>query len=74
MHYKIFLNIYVLGHTLVSVDFCQIELRVLAHLSKDSTLLAALNSSGDVFINLSSKWYNIPETEVCAFKNELFTD
>ncbi|KAE9543083.1 hypothetical protein AGLY_002994 [Aphis glycines] len=51
--------------TLVSVDFCQIELRILAHLSKDSILLSALTSPGDVFINLSSKWHNIPETEVC---------
>ncbi|XP_003248103.1 DNA polymerase theta isoform X1 [Acyrthosiphon pisum] len=51
--------------TLVSVDFCQIELRVLAHLSKDSILLSALTSPGDVFINLSSKWHNIPEIEVC---------
>lgn len=49
----------------MSVDFCQIELRVLAHLSKDPTLLSALKSSGDVFINLSSKWYKIPEIEVC---------
>lgn len=56
----------------MSVDFCQIELRVLAHLSKDPTLLAALNSSGDVFVNLSSKWYKIPETEVCAVQNKLF--
>ncbi|XP_025201896.1 DNA polymerase theta isoform X2 [Melanaphis sacchari] len=51
--------------TLVSVDFCQIELRILAHLSKDSILLSALTSPGDVFINLSSKWHNIPEIEVC---------
>jgi len=50
--------------TLVSVDFCQIELRVLAHLSKDLTLLSALKSSGDVFINLSSKWHKVPEIEV----------
>lgn len=63
-----FLNIYVTDHTLISVDFCQIELRVLAHLSKDSNLLSALKSSGDVFINLSSKWHKIPETEVCVFK------
>lgn len=56
----------------MSVDFCQIELRVLAHLSKDPILLTALNSPGDVFINLSSKWYKIPETEVCAVKNQLF--
>lgn len=54
----------------MSVDFCQIELRVLAHLSKDSTLLAALNAPGDVFINLSSKWHKIPENEVCI--KELF--
>jgi len=58
-------NIYVVDQTLVSVDFCQIELRVLAHLSKDPMLLSALNLPGDVFISLSSKWHKIPEIEVC---------
>lgn len=56
----------IIDQTLVSVDFCQIELRILAHLSKDSILLSALTSPGDVFINLSSKWHKIPETEVCV--------
>ncbi|XP_050523380.1 DNA polymerase theta [Daktulosphaira vitifoliae] len=51
--------------TLVSVDFCQIELRVLAHLSKDSKLISSLKSSGDVFVHMSSKWHKIPESEVC---------
>lgn len=60
------LHIYVIGQTLVSVDFCQIELRVLAHLSKDSTLLSVLKSAGDVFVNLSTKWHKIPEVEVWA--------
>lgn len=57
---------------MVSVDFCQIELRILAHLSKDPILLSAIKSPGDIFLNLSSKWYKIPETEVCLLKIELF--
>lgn len=50
---------------MVSVDFCQIELRILAHLSKDPILLSAIKSPGDIFLNLSAKWYKITETEVC---------
>lgn len=36
------------GHALVSADYSQIELRVLAHLSQDPTLLAAFRAGEDI--------------------------
>lgn len=43
---------------LLSADFQQIELRILAHLSEDSNLLSTFwqPKSNDVFIALTSKW------------------
>ena len=42
---------------LVSADYCQLELRMLAHLSGDEKLLAAFNSSNqDPFILLGRQW------------------
>lgn len=36
------------GHVLISADYSQIELRVLAHLSGDETLIAAFKSGADI--------------------------
>ena len=36
------------GHRLVSVDYSQIELRLLAHLSADSVLIEAFHSGEDI--------------------------
>jgi len=36
------------GHVLISADYSQIELRVLAHLSGDETLIAAFQSGADI--------------------------
>ncbi|XP_059490996.1 DNA polymerase theta [Neocloeon triangulifer] len=43
------------GHTLISADYSQIELRLMAHLSGDEFLTGLLNSGEDVFINLASR-------------------
>eukprot|EP00795_Rhopilema_esculentum_P004785 gene4785-21094_t len=37
------------GGILVSADYSQLELRIIAHLSRDQRLLSILNSEGDVF-------------------------
>jgi DNA polymerase-1 len=36
------------GHTLISADYSQIELRVLAHLAEDETLIAAFQRGDDI--------------------------
>ncbi|KJH43464.1 DNA-directed DNA polymerase [Dictyocaulus viviparus] len=42
------------GCVLISADYSQLELRVLAHLSGDLNLIALLKNDGDVFTNMSS--------------------
>jgi DNA polymerase I-like protein with 3'-5' exonuclease and polymerase domains len=43
-------------HVLVSADFSQLELRILAHLSGDKDLQKVLNDDGDVFKNIAASW------------------
>lgn len=49
---------------LVSADFCQLELRILTHLSKDENLLRIMNSDRDVFKSVAAKWNKISESLV----------
>ncbi|XP_037077790.1 DNA polymerase nu-like [Pollicipes pollicipes] len=45
-------------HTLLAVDFCQMELRLLAHLAGDVRLIAAIRDApgGDIFRQLAALW------------------
>ena len=52
------------GHLLVSADYSQLELRILAHLSKVKRLSKVLNSGGDVFTNMTSVWISKPIDEI----------
>jgi DNA polymerase I len=52
------------GHVLLSVDYSQIELRILAHFSKDEHLLEAFSSGGDVHRQTAAEMYNVPQHEV----------
>jgi DNA polymerase-1 len=49
---------------LLSCDYSQIELRVLAHLSGDETLVKAFNAGEDIHRLTASLIYNISESEV----------
>ncbi|ETN74368.1 DNA-directed DNA polymerase, partial [Necator americanus] len=44
------------GCVLVNADYSQLELRVLAQLSGDSSLITHLSSGRDIFAELSTKW------------------
>lgn len=60
------------GRELISADFCQLELRILAHLSEDKSLISIFESSGDIFVSIASKWKCITETEVSeVIRNEV---
>ncbi|KAL1915366.1 uncharacterized protein VTP21DRAFT_6824 [Calcarisporiella thermophila] len=52
------------GNELLSVDFCQIELRIIAHMSKDPILIDALCSCQDVFIKIASELHACAETDI----------
>ncbi|XP_055612161.1 DNA polymerase theta [Uranotaenia lowii] len=49
--------------TLLSADFCQLELCVLTHLSQDRKLLAVMNGRKDVFRGIAAKWSHIPNED-----------
>ena len=46
------------GNLLVSADYSQLELRILAHLSQDETLIRTLTSGGDVFLSMAAELNN----------------
>jgi len=56
---------------LLSCDYSQIELRVLAHLCGDSTLIAAFNRHQDVHRLTASLIYNLSEAEVLPQMREV---
>ncbi|XP_044010406.1 DNA polymerase theta [Aphidius gifuensis] len=47
-----------IGNIMLSADYCQLELRILAHLSKEPILCRVFKKPGDVFKNISAHWYN----------------
>src|SRR5690606_1683125 len=52
------------GHQLLSVDYSQIELRLLAHVSNDPALLDAFKSGQDVHAATAAKVFNSPVDQV----------
>ncbi|XP_061833003.1 DNA polymerase theta isoform X2 [Nerophis lumbriciformis] len=51
------------GGMMLAADYSQLELRVLAHLSKDRRLLQVLNGGADVFRCIAAEWKSVdPET------------
>ncbi|MGB7946527.1 MAG: DNA polymerase I, partial [Candidatus Binatia bacterium] len=51
-------------HVLVSADYSQIELRVLAHLSQDEAFLQAFAQGHDFHATIAAKVYGVESTEV----------
>jgi DNA polymerase-1 len=51
-------------HCLLSADYSQIELRILAHLSQDATLIESFRCGEDVHRRTASKIFGIPPDEV----------
>jgi DNA polymerase-1 len=52
------------GSHIVSADYSQIELRVLAHLSHDEQLLEAFRANEDVHVRTASLVFGVPKDEV----------
>jgi DNA polymerase-1 len=48
------------GSLLLSADYSQVELRILAHLSRDEGLISAFKMSIDVHARTASELYNVP--------------
>jgi DNA polymerase-1 len=54
------------GTLLVSADYSQIELRILAHLSEDPAFLDAFRSGQDIHQRTAAEVFGVPTTEVTA--------
>ena len=52
------------GHLFIDADYSQIELRILAHMSGDQSLIDAYNSAQDIHRITASKVFKVPYDEV----------
>lgn len=52
------------GYELVSLDYSQIELRIVAHIADDATMKDAFNSGEDVHARTASVVFNVPMNRV----------
>jgi len=52
------------NHFLISADYSQIELRILAHLSQDKVLIEAFRKDEDIHVHTASMVFGIDEKEV----------
>jgi DNA polymerase-1 len=52
------------GHLLLTADYSQIELRLLAHLSGDPAFVEAFERGGDIHRQTAAVIFGVPETEV----------
>jgi len=60
------------GHTLVAVDYSQIEMRVLAHFCQDAKLSALFRDpAGDVYVQVASSLLRKPPVEVTVRERDL---
>jgi DNA polymerase-1 len=54
------------NHTLLSADYSQVELRLMAHLSGDSSLIEAFHNGEDIHAATAAKLFHKPIAEVTA--------
>jgi len=54
------------GHVLLAADYSQIELRIMAHLSGDASLIAAFEADRDVHQATAAEVFGVPLAEVTA--------
>lgn len=59
------------GNVLISADYSQIELRLLAHLSQDPELVAAFKQDADVHKRTAAEIFSISEKEVSPRQREI---
>jgi DNA polymerase-1 len=52
------------GRVLISADYSQIELRILAHLSRDPALIEAFRAGADIHAAVAAQIHGVPEDQV----------
>lgn len=59
------------GHLFISADYSQIELRVLAHLSQDATLIKAFNNGHDIHAETAARLFDVDLDKVTHDQRQL---
>jgi len=59
------------NHTLLAADYSQIELRIIAALSEETTMIEAFKKGEDIHTSTASKVFNVPVEEVLSNQTEL---
>lgn len=54
------------GRLLVAADYCQLEMRLLAHLSADDDLIRIFQRDSDIFVTMASMWLSKEAEDVLA--------
>src|SRR5207253_11094802 len=54
------------GNLLLAADYSQVELRILAHITQDESLIETFRHGADIHRATASKIFNVPENEVTA--------
>lgn len=54
------------GHVILAADYSQIELRIMAHLSQDESLLRAFSNGWDIHAATASEMFHVPLQEVTS--------
>lgn len=54
------------GNVLLTADYSQIELRILAHLTKDTGLMEAFSKDQDIHKHTAAQVFDVPEKDVTA--------
>jgi len=54
------------GHALLSADYSQVELRIMAHLSQDASLLSAFAAGEDIHRATAAEVFSVPMSEVTS--------
>jgi DNA polymerase-1 len=58
------------GHKLVSADYAQIELRIIAHMSGDAGLISAFREGLDIHTATAARVFDVPLAEVTRFMRD----
>jgi DNA polymerase-1 len=58
------------GMTLVAADYRQLEMRILAHVSKDKRMQEVIRNGWDIHMGTASVMYNVPYEEMAAAKKK----
>lgn len=59
------------GHLLISADYSQVELRILAHIAEDQGLLQAFANDEDIHTATAAAVLDIPQKEVDKYKRRI---